>query len=336
MELLFILALSFKKGYGFHRIKKLIDEYGSLKKGVEKEGIELSLEIKRAEEEIKKAKNSGTKIVPFTSKSYPEKLLKIPQPPVVLYVKGELKEEPAVVVVGSRRCSSYGRSVAFRLGKFLSENGISVISGLALGIDSAAHRGALSGGGKTVAVLGSGVDMVYPFENKPLAERIVEKGGAVISEFPLGTKARKEFFPRRNRIVSGLSDCVVVVEAAEKSGTFITVNYALEQGKEVLAVPGSIDSPFSRGTNSLIKEGAPPLTDFNEIFEIVPQLKKAKEKKEIPEELAGIYNLLLEKPLTADQISQITGKSPREISIILTKLELKKLISREGATYRAC
>ena len=336
MELLFILALSFKKGYGFHRIKKLIDEYGSLKEGVEKEGIELSLEIKRAEEEIKKAKNSGTKIVPFTSKSYPEKLLKIPQPPVVLYVKGELKEEPAVAVVGSRRCSSYGRSVAFRLGKFLSENGITVISGLALGIDSAAHRGALSGGGKTVAVLGSGVDMVYPFENKPLAERIVEKGGAVISEFPLGTKARKEFFPRRNRIVSGLSDCVVVVEAAEKSGTFITVNYALEQGKEVLAVPGSIDSPFSRGTNSLIKEGALPLTDFNEIFEIVPQLKKAKEKKEIPKELAEIYSLLLEKPLTADQISQITGKSPREISIILTKLELKKLISREGATYRAC
>ncbi len=336
MELLFILALSFKKGYGFHRIKKLIDEYGSLKEGVEKEGIELSLEIKRAEEEIKKAKNSCTKIVPFTSKSYPEKLLKIPQPPVVLYVKGELKEEPAVAVVGSRRCSSYGRSVAFRLGKFLSENGITVISGLALGIDSAAHRGALSGGGKTVAVLGSGVDMVYPFENKPLAERIVEKGGAVISEFSLGTKARKEFFPRRNRIVSGLSDCVVVVEAAEKSGTFITVNYALEQGKEVLAVPGSIDSPFSRGTNSLIKEGALPLTDFNEIFEIVPQLKKAKEKKEIPKELAEIYSLLLEKPLTADQISQITGKSPREISIILTKLELKKLISREGATYRAC
>ena len=336
MELLFILALSFKKGYGFHRIKKLIDEYGSLKEGVEKEGIELSLEIKRAEEEIKKAKNSGTKIVPFTSKSYPKKLLKIPQPPVVLYVKGELKEEPAVAVVGSRRCSSYGRSVAFRLGKFLSENGITVISGLALGIDSAAHRGALSGGGKTVAVLGSSVDMVYPFENKPLAERIVDRDGAVISEFPLETKARKEFFPRRNRIVSGLSDCVVVVEAAEKSGTFITVNYALEQGKEVLAVPGSIDSPFSRGTNSLIKEGALPLTDFNEIFEIVPQLKKAKEKKEIPKELAEIYSLLLEKPLTADQISQITGKSPREISIILTKLELKKLISREGATYRAC
>ncbi len=336
MELLFILALSFKKGYGFHRIKKLIDEYGSLISGIKEEGIELSRELKRAEEEIKKAKKLGVRIVPFTSENYPKRLLNISQPPAVLYVKGELKEEPAVAVVGSRRCSSYGRSVAFRLGKFLSENGVTVVSGLALGIDSAAHRGALSGGGKTVAILGSSVDMVYPIENKPLAKRIVENGGTVISEFPLGTKARKEFFPRRNRIVSGLSDCVVVVEASEKSGTFITVNYALEQGKEVLAVPGNIDSPFSRGTNRLIKEGAPPLTEFSDIFEIVPQLKKAKEKKEIPEELAGIYSLLLERPLTADQISQITGKNPQEISVILTKLELKKLITREGVTYRAC
>ncbi len=336
MELLLILALSFKKGVGFHRIRKLIADYGSLKEGIEKERLEISQELKRAEEEIKRAEELHIKIVPFTSENYPEKLLNISQPPVVLYVKGELKKEPAVAVVGSRRCSSYGRSVAFRLGKFLSENGITVVSGLALGIDSAAHRGALSGGGKTVAVLGSSVDMVYPFENKPLAERIVEKGGAIISEFPLGTKARKEFFPRRNRIVSGLSDCVVVVEASEKSGTFITVNYALEQGKEVLAVPGSIDSPFSRGTNRLIREGAPPLTDFNEIFEIVPQLKKAKKNREIPEELAGVYSLLLEKPLTADQIAQIIGRNPQEIFVILTKLELKNLVKREGATYRAC
>ena len=336
MELLLILALSLKKGYGFHRIKKLINDYGSLKEGVEREKIEISQELELAEEEIEKAKRLNVEIIPFTSEKYPKRLLNIQQPPLVLYVKGELKENPAVAVVGSRRCSSYGRSVAYRLGKFLSENGITVVSGLALGIDSAAHRGALSGGGNTVAVLGSAIDMVYPLENRPLAEKIVEKGGAVVSEFPLGTKARKEFFPRRNRIVSGLSDCVVVVEAAERSGTFITVNYALEQGKDVLAVPGSIDSPFSKGTNRLIKEGAPPLTDFKEIFEIVPQLKKAKEKKEIPEELSEIYSLLLEKPLTADQIAQITERNPQEISVILTKLELKNLVKREGATYRAC
>ncbi len=254
MELLFVLALSFKKGFGFHRIKRLVERHGSVKEGIKEEKVEIFQELKRAEEEIKRAEKLKVKIVPFTSKEYPKKLLNISQPPVVLYAKGELKEELAVAVVGSRRCSSYGRSVAFRLGKFLSESGVTVVSGLALGIDSAAHRGALSGDGKTVAVLGSGVDMVYPVENKPLAERIVEGGGAVISEFPLGTKARKEFFPRRNRIVSGLSDCVVVVEASERSGTFITVNYALEQGKEVLAVPGSIDSPFSRGTNRLIRE----------------------------------------------------------------------------------
>lgn len=336
MELLLTLALFFKKGFGFQRIKKLIDNYGSLKEGIREEKIELSEELKRAEEEVKKAEKSGVKIVPFTSKNYPKKLLDISQPPVVLYVKGEMKEKPAVAVVGSRRCSSYGRSVAFRFGKFLSERGITVVSGLALGIDSAAHRGALSGGGNTVAVLGSSVDLIYPLENNSLAEKIIESGGAVISEFPLGTRAKKEFFPRRNRIVSGLSECVVVVEAAEKSGTFITVSYALDQGKEVLAVPGSIDSPFSRGTNRLIKEGAPPLTDFEEIFEVVPQLKIRDDKRQIPEEFKEIYNLICERPLTADQISQITGKTPSEVFVILTKLELEKLIKREGATYRVC
>jgi len=336
MELLFTLALFFKRGFGFQRIKKLIDKYGSLKEGIKEERIELSEELGRAEEEIERAERFGVKIVPFTSKDYPRKLLEISQPPVVLYVRGKLKEKPAVAVVGSRRCSSYGRSVAFRLGKFLSERGITVVSGLALGIDSSAHRGALSGSGNTVAVLGSSVDLIYPLENKNLAERIVENGGAIVSEFPLGTRARKEFFPRRNRIVSGLSECVIVVEASERSGTFITVNYALEQGKEVLAVPGSIDSPFSRGTNRLIKEGAPPLTEFEDIFEVVPQLRKREEKREIPEEFKEIYDLISERPLTADQISQITGKNPSEVFVILTKLELGKLIKREGATYRVC
>ena len=336
METLMALALSFKKGVGFHTVKNLLEEFGSLEEGIKERGIDVSRELKRAEEELKKAEEQDTKVLPFFSPGYPQRLLNIQQPPIVLYVRGRLRKSPAVAVVGARRCSSYGRNVAYRLGKFLSERGVVVVSGLALGIDSAAHRGALSGGGNTAAVLGSSTDEVYPLENKALAEKIVENGGAVISEFPLGTKARKEFFPRRNRIVSGLSDCVVVVEAAERSGTFITVNYALEQGREVLAVPGSIDSPFSRGTNKLIKEGAPPLTDFEDLFELVPRLKKAAGRKEVPSRLKEIYSLLAEKPLTADQISQLTGKDVAEVAVLLCELEMKNLVKREGATYRAC
>ncbi|RUM89752.1 MAG: DNA-protecting protein DprA [Thermovibrio sp.] len=333
MEELYALALSFKRGVGFKRAKKLLEEYGSLEEGVREEIPDIGRELSLAEREIEKAERLGIRIVPFFSKEYPEKLLQVSQPPIVLYVKGNLNVEKSAAVVGSRRCSSYGRSVAFRLSRFLSERGVAVVSGLALGIDSQAHRGALNSG-NTVAVLGSSVDLVYPVENRGLAERIVESGGAVVSEFPLGTRPKREYFPRRNRIVAGLSDCTVVVEATERSGTFITVNYALDCGRDVWAVPGNIDSPFSRGTNRLIKEGALPLTDFEELGDYF-SLKEDK-GVEVPEGLKEVYGILSETPLTADEIVERTGMSFSEVSSILLELQVLGLLTREGGVYRVC
>jgi DNA processing protein len=333
MEKLVAVALNFKKGIGYSVAKKLLEKYGSLENGIKEENIDLSEELKLAEEELRKAEKLGVEVVPFFSELYPEKLRVIQQPPVVLYVLGDLKIDKSAAVVGSRKCSSYGRRVAYRLGKFLSDGGVTVVSGLALGIDSEAHRGALNSG-NTVAVLGTGVDVVYPYSNRKLAERIVEKGGALVSEFPLGTKPRKEYFPRRNRIIAGLSDCVVVVEASEKSGTFITVNYALDQGKDVFAVPGNIDSPFSKGTNALIRDGAIPLTDFSEIADFF-SIKEGKEI-EVPENLKQVYKILSERPMGIDEIVETTGLSVSQVSSILFELEVLGLLVREEGVYRVC
>jgi DNA processing protein len=333
MERLLAVALQFKRGIGFHRVRSLIEKYGSLEEGVKEEVPDLSSELKLAEEEIKKAERLGIEIVPFFSNEYPKKLLDLQQPPMVLYIRGRLNVEKSVAIVGSRRCSSYGRTVAYRLGKYLSDLGVTVVSGLALGIYTSAHRGALPSG-NTVAVLGSSVDLIYPLENRSLGERILENGGGIVSEFPLGTKPKREYFPRRNRIVAGLSDCVVVVEAAERSGTFITVNYALDLGRDVWAVPGNIDSPFSRGTNRLIKEGALPLTEFSEIAEFFSI--KESQKIEVPERLEEIYKILLKKPSTIDGLVEETGKSLSEISSILLELEVLGLLIRDGGVYRVC
>ncbi|RUM45795.1 MAG: DNA-protecting protein DprA, partial [Desulfurobacterium sp.] len=292
-------------------------------------------EIKRAEEELLKAENLGIEIVPLCSDAYPPLLKEIQQPPIVLYVVGELPKEPCIAVVGSRRCSDYGRRTAFRVAKFLSENGICVVSGLAYGIDSVAHRGALAGEGKTLAVLGSGVDVVHPRGNRELAKRIVEEGGALISEFPLGTSPSKETFPRRNRIVSGLSYAVVVVEAGERSGTNVTVGYALEQGRTVFAVPGNVDSPFSRGTNKLLKEGAVPLISPEDIFEELPFLKR-RNRKEIPERFKELYRLLLSEPMTFDRIAELSKMDVTELSALLVEMEMEGIVKRDGSVYTVC
>jgi len=333
MEKLIAVALNFKKGVGYAFAKRLLERYGSLEEGVRKEGLELSKELKLAESELKKAERLGVEVFPFFSEGYPEKLRLIQQPPLVLYVLGNLKVDRAAAVIGSRKCSSYGRRIAYRLGKFLADRGVTVVSGLALGIDAKAHEGALSSG-NTVAVLGSGVDVVYPYSNRSLAARIVERGGALVSEFPLGTRPKREHFPRRNRIIAGLSDCVVVVEAMEKSGTFVTVNYALDQGKDVFAVPGNIDSPFSRGTNSLIKDGAYPLTDFSDIADFF-SIREGKEV-EVPKGLREIYKLLSERPMGVDEIVEKTGLSVSEVSSLLIELEVLGLLIRENGVYRAC
>ncbi len=214
-------------------------------------------------------KNNNIDIINIYDENYPDKLKKIYDPPIVLYVKGnkDILDEKSMAIVGCRLCTKYGETQAKKLAYNLSLNNINIISGLARGIDSFAHKGCLMSGGKTLAVVGCGLDRVYPNENKELFNQIINKGGAIISEYVVGTKPLARNFPRRNRIISGLSDGVIVVEAREKSGTLITVDFALEQGKNIYAIPGNIDSPNAYGTNNLIKQGAKLVTDVGDILE---------------------------------------------------------------------
>lgn len=205
------------------------------------------------------------------NKFYPQQLKNIYNPPNKIYVLGnkEILKESGIAIVGARRATEYGKKVAFEFSKELSASGINIISGLALGIDTYAHLGTLQqdGPGKTIAVLGSGLDVIYPKQNIYLAKEILKRGGCIISEYPLGTKPEKLHFPQRNRIISGLSKGVLVVEASEKSGSLITADFALEQGKDVFAVPGDISKLTSIGTNSLIKQGAKLVTNYIDILE---------------------------------------------------------------------
>lgn len=205
------------------------------------------------------------------SEEYPKQLKNIYDPPLKLYVLGNKKllEQRGIAIVGARKATEYGKNIALQLSRRLSENGINVISGLALGIDTYAHLGTLQESciGKTIAVLGCGLNEIYPKQNRELAKRIIDNGGCIISEYPIGTKPEKLNFPQRNRIISGLSNGVVVVEASEKSGSLITADFALEQGREVFAVPGNILNQTSVGTNSLIKQGAKLVTNYMDIIE---------------------------------------------------------------------
>jgi DNA processing protein len=224
-----------------------------------------------AEAEISKAEKLECHVVALSSESYPPLLKQISDPPLALYVRGDTAAlaQHAIAVVGARRPSAYGSSVAHRLAADLAQRRLVVVSGMARGIDSASHRGALEAGGKTIAVLGSGVDVIYPRENKRLSEMIVESG-ALISEFPLGTHPAPENFPIRNRVISGLSLGTVIVEAAEYSGSLITARMALEQNREVFAVPGNITSPQSFGPNLLIKQGAKLVDQWLDVIEEFP------------------------------------------------------------------
>ncbi len=334
-ETIAALAFSFKKGVGGKRCKELLEKFGSFSSALENSGIDLSVEIERAYGEIEEASKKGISIVPLTSREYPPLLKEIDSPPPVLYVRGKLNScVTAISVVGSRKCSEYGRRVAYSLSKFLVENGVVVVSGLAYGIDASAHRGAVEAGGVTWAVLGSGVDVVTPAGNRWLAERILETGGCLISEFPLGTGGSRESFPRRNRLISGLSVALVVVEARERNGTSITVGFALDQGRHVFAVPGNIDSPFSRGTNRLIKAGAIPLTDFEEIFEEIPGLKKVSVGPKSTDD--PILKALEEAPLSVDELVEVTGIPMGELLQLLMELEIKGVVRREGLRYVRC
>ena len=212
---------------------------------------------------------SKIKTITIDNENYPILLKQIYDPPKVLYVQGnvEILNNPSIAIVGCRDNTEYGKKAATYFSYNLAKQNINIISGLAKGIDSFAHIGALQAEGKTIAVVGNGLDTVYPKENEDLVKRIINQGGAIISEYPIGTKPEKEHFPARNRIISGLSKAIIVVEAKEKSGSLITVDFAIEQGKDVFAVPGNINSLNSVGTNKLIKDGAIPVSNYKEILE---------------------------------------------------------------------
>ncbi|HEX8960185.1 MAG TPA: DNA-processing protein DprA [Geobacteraceae bacterium] len=282
-----------------------------------------------AEQECEKVERSGVRVVTFLSGEYPKILLEIADPPPYLYVRGELKSsETAVAMVGSRRASTYGILTTTRLATELAGHGVAVVSGMARGVDTAAHRGALQAGGRTIGVLGCGLDVVYPPENRRLFEEMTEKG-ALVSEFPLGTLPLAENFPRRNRIISGMARGVLVVEAMENSGSLITAQFALEQGRDVFAIPGNINSGVSRGTNRLIKQGAKLVECVDDILEELParsgSVPSANTRPDFgltPRE-AGLYTLLAEAPLHIDEIIVKSALTVGDVSAILLGLELK-------------
>ncbi|MBU3934057.1 MAG: DNA-processing protein DprA [Candidatus Omnitrophica bacterium] len=287
--------------------------------------------------EILSAKNK-IRALHLTGEGYPTNLKYIYDPPPDLYIKGNIipQDNIAIAIVGSRQASYYGLKNAQELAFELAAGGITIISGLARGVDSAAHRGALKAKGRTIAVLGSGLNMIYPVENKGLAEEI-SRNGAVISEFPQDTPPHRQNFPRRNRIISGLSLGVLVVEAAKRSGALITVGFALEQGREVFALPGKIDSFTSQGTHDLIKQGAKLVESAEDIIEELEPLKscrinqtksesRTKIEPNLPEEEKQIYSYLSSEPLHIDELAQKVNLSYGRLLTCLLKLEYKKLV----------
>ncbi|MDR7556698.1 MAG: DNA-processing protein DprA [Armatimonadota bacterium] len=262
--------------------------------------------------------------------AYPPRLWHIPDPPPVLFVRGVLAVGPAVAVVGARRASPYGLQAATRLARDLAAAGVTVVSGLARGIDGAAHSGALDGGGRTIAVLGAGVDVVYPPEHAPLAAAITGRG-ALVSEFPPGTVPQPGHFPRRNRVISGLSLAVVVVEGTEDSGALVTVDCALAQGRDVFAVPGSIFSPVSRAPLALLREGAKMATSADDILdELQVPRGPTMPAHGAPDDATGtgsptarVLGVLAAGPTTVDVLVAATGLSPAEAAAAITALELQ-------------
>lgn len=278
------------------------------------------------------------------SADYPPRLARIVDPPPTIFVKGEINLNPdrAIAVVGSRRCTRDGERTAFEFSDQLSREGVTVISGMAMGIDTAAHKGALKADGTTIAVLGSGADVIYPEENERLYNEILDKGGAIVSEYLPGMPPLAQNFPARNRIISGMSDALLMVEGAKRSGAMITVNLALEEGKPVFAVPGSIYAPLSAAPNRLIAEGACPALSAWDIVEYMnwgarPEKDtQSKSAPELSEDETNVVIPLREQSLTVSELVAITGFSSQKIISLLTMLELRGIICKQpGGEYRA-
>lgn len=282
------ISLNMTPGVGPRAATKLLERFGSADAVFHARRTELeSLRLKpetiesilkcefhdKAVEELNRIKKFGGDVLILDDGSYPTYLREIADPPITLYVRGDWQgcmDQPCVAVIGSRNCSTYGKNAAEMLARELASRGITIVSGLARGIDTAAHRGAIEGKGRTIGVLGTGIDAVYPKENTRLAGEILDSGGALVTQFPLGTPPLKDNFPYRNRIISGLSLGVLIVEASERSGSLITARLAMEQNREVMAVPGNITSGNSYGTNYLIKAGAKLVQQWQDVVSELP------------------------------------------------------------------
>jgi DNA processing protein len=345
------IGFTLVKGIGAVRFQRLLERFGDVESAwkatpAELAGAGLSLKmIERLVALREKAdlsrlwdqiQSKGIQVLTWLDESYPQRLKEIEQPPPVLYVRGELSPEDswAVAIVGTRRVTPYGRQVTEQIASFLASNGVTVVSGLARGVDAIAHNAALKAGGRTLAVLGSGVDRIYPPENRTLAEQIFKRG-AVLSDYAPGTPPEASNFPPRNRIISGLSMAVVVIEAGETSGALITAEFAAEQGREIFAVPGNILAPQSKGTNKLIQQGALPLLSASDIMQAlnltrVGQHKAARKALPADEVEAKLLTAMGEEPLHVDEIRSHTGLPVEKVSATLVMMELKGMVRQVG------
>lgn len=345
-------------GVGPSRFKRLLDVFGEAEaawRAGERRLQEAGLDRRTAQALIKergrvdptevwnRIAQRGVEVLTLADRAYPEHLREIADPPPVLYLQGTLlpADRWAVAVVGTRRITAYGRQVVERLVAELARAGVTIVSGLARGVDAAAHRVTLEAGGRTIAVLGSGLDRIYPSEHAGLVREITRRG-AVLSEFPLGTPPDALNFPRRNRIISGLALGTLVVEANETSGALITADFALEQGRDVFAVPGSILGPASAGPNRLIREGATPVTSAQDILEelnltSVAQHEAAREA--LPENAteATLLQLLSSEPVHVDELGRAATLPVAQVASALTIMELKGLVRQVGGmNYVRC
>ncbi len=342
-------------GIGPHRLRSLLETCGDVElawksdrktmksAGLGPKTIEAFLEVRRRtdlESVWAEIQSRGLKVVTWDCEDYPQQLREIDAPPPILYTLGDFdpRDRWAVAIVGTRRMSSYGEAVTRELGRTLAGSGVTVVSGLARGIDGVAHEAALDAGGRTIAVLGSGLDQIYPPEHRKLARKIIENG-AVISDYPIGTRPEAKNFPPRNRIISGLSKVVIVVEAGEGSGALITADFAAEQGRDVFAVPGDIHRSTSKGVNHLIQSGAEPMLSPKDILEALNMEAVARQEfvsRSLPED--ETERLILEKlgsePVHVDELKDACALPIARITAALAMLELKGRVRKlSGMQY---
>ena len=339
------------RGIGPLRLRALLDTYGSIERAWHAPAEQLSrvdLDSRSVENlvrtrseidlerELERTEAMGVQVLIWDSPDYPRLLLETSAPPPVLYVKGELREQDAwaVAIVGTRRASTYGREVTRRLAGALARNGVTVVSGMARGIDAVAHRAALEAGGRTIAVFGCGIDRIYPPEHRKLAEQIAAHG-ALVSDYPPGTPPEGRNFPPRNRIISGLSLGVLVTNAGKTSGALITADFAAEQGREVFAVPGSILAQGSVGPNRLIQDGAKLVAGAEDVLEelnltMVAEQRQARQVLPEDQTEAGLLEHLSEEPTHVDDLQEQIDLPIAQVTSTLAMMELKGMMRQVG------